>query len=268
MSQLTPSAASGSILCLSGHDPCGGAGIQADIETINSLGGHAACLITCLTVQDSRGLQALQPVDAGLLAQQATLLMDDLSIRAVKLGALGSAGAAELAAALIRRLRSINPALPVVLDPVLSAGGGGQLSDRALLSALRSTLLPLITLCTPNHAELQALSPANQASELVATGCQWLLLTGTDAAPADAPVIQHHLYGQSGLTQVFDCPRLPESYHGSGCTLAAALSFYLATGHTVTEALPAALAYTQQCLEDARPLGQGQWFPQRHPPRS
>ena len=201
------------ILCLSGHDPSGGAGIQADIETVNQLGGHAASLISCFTVQDSNSLLESQAIDADLLRRQAATLIADIPINAVKLGALGSAAIVMVAVDMIQQLREHRPQLPVVLDPVLSAGGGGSLADAALIEQILETLLPLCTVITPNLAELEKLTgitgqPAAAAKTLMDTGCPHLLLTGTDSGAKDASKISHWLYTQDEAPQAINCQRL------------------------------------------------------------
>lgn len=248
------------ILCLSGHDPSGGAGIQADIETIRQLGGHAASLISCLTVQNSQGLESLHAVDARLLQAQIDCLLDDMPIHAIKLGALGSVEVAGVATSLIHQCRQQQPELPVVVDPVLAAGNGTRMADADLLASYRKDLLPLATLSTPNLVEATALG-----LEMETTVPGWLLITGTDSS-GDSPMIRHQLQGPDGRAHSYDSPRLPGSYHGSGCTLAAAAALQLARGASVPTAVEAALDYCQQSLDRARRLGKGQLYPQRQPP--
>jgi len=108
------------VLCLSGHDPVGGAGVQADIETISRLGCHACTVITALTVQDSADVHSIFPLDTTLFLQQARCVIADMRPNAIKIGLLGSADMAASVASLLREL----PEIPVVLDPVLAAGGG------------------------------------------------------------------------------------------------------------------------------------------------
>ncbi len=260
------------VLCISGHDPSGGAGIQADIETIHSLGGHAASLITCHTVQDSTGLQELLPVDTPLLRRQAALLLADLPIAAIKLGALGSAAVAAVARDVIHQARRANPGLPVVIDPVVaaSAGTASQFCDAQTLASIREQLLPLASLATPNLAELEVLSGINGDSKsaalaLLEQGCHALLVTGSDSpAPSTAPVV-HRLYTTDHPAQSFSCERLNGQYHGSGCTLAAALALFLAQGLELSAAVEQSLEYCWQSLARGRQLGRGQCFPDRRP---
>ncbi|MGH8482390.1 MAG: bifunctional hydroxymethylpyrimidine kinase/phosphomethylpyrimidine kinase, partial [Nevskiaceae bacterium] len=112
------------VLCLSGHDPGGGAGVQADIETATALGGHAACLVTAHTVQDTRDVRRVVAVDLALLREQAEVLLADLEVGAIKVGLLGAPEQAAFIAGLAGRLPR-----PLVLDPVLRAGGGAELAS-------------------------------------------------------------------------------------------------------------------------------------------
>lgn len=257
------------VMCLSGHDPSGGAGIQADIETINQLGGQVTSLISCLTVQNRHGLRSWQAVDPDLLRQQAAALFDDATPDALKLGALGSPDIADVAETLIQQTRKTQPTTPIVIDPVLSTGGGAPLSEAALAERLREQLLPLATIATPNHAELTQLvphakNPEAAIQQLLDAGCAWLLLTGTD--DGQEAIIVHRLYGPQGFSHSLNCPRLPGSFHGSGCTLAAALALFLARGLPVPAAVEKAQAYCWQCLADAASPAQGQALPRRRPP--
>jgi hydroxymethylpyrimidine/phosphomethylpyrimidine kinase len=253
------------LLCLGGHDPVGGAGIQADIETIAALGGHAATVVTCLTVQDSRNVRRLEAVSSAMLREQAEAVLGDMAVAAVKIGLIGSAALVPVIAELLRR----HPDLPVVLDPVLAAGGGTELAGADLLAAIREQLLPRTTLITPNLAEAQRLTGATEpdacADALLAAGCQAVLLTGADSA-GDAPEVLNRLYRPGQRTEHWHWPRLPHSYHGSGCTLAAACACLLAQGLALTEAAAQAQAFTDAALRAGWRPGHGQHLPWRRSP--
>ena len=135
------------VLCLSGLDPTGGAGLSADIEACAALGAHALPVATCLTAQDSHNVRSVTPVDCVDLARQIEVLLDDIKPAAVKIGLLGNADQIALIGPLLDQA-----AVPVVCDPVLRAGGGRELADTALSSALEKILLPRITVLTPNAA--------------------------------------------------------------------------------------------------------------------
>lgn len=253
------------VLCLGGHDPVGGAGIQADIETVAALGGHAATAITCLTVQDSRDVHRLTPVAPDLLRAQAEAVLGDMAVAAVKIGLIGDAALVPAIAALLRR----HPELPVVLDPVLAAGGGAELATDDLLRAIRDDLLPLTTLATPNLAEARRLSGHDDADDcataLLAAGCGAVLLTGADSA-GDAPEVINRLYRTGLAEERWHWQRLPHSYHGSGCTLASACACLLGHGRELADAAAEAQRFTDSALRAGWRPGKGQHLPWRRSP--
>ncbi len=248
------------VLCVGGHDPSGGAGLQADIEAVRAAGAWPCTLVSCLTSQDSCGVRRLIPQPVDQLVEQWGLLREDSSIAACKIGLLAGADQALALAPLIEE----TPELPVVLDPVLASGAGDSLAGPGLLEALRGTLLPRCTLITPNIPEAQTLAGVSEADEcariLLELGCRWTLITGTHAPTGD---VINRLYGPDGTRQAWRWPRLPHSYHGSGCTLASHLAGLLARGLAVPEAAARAQQYTWTALERAFQTGRCQWTPNR-----
>jgi hydroxymethylpyrimidine/phosphomethylpyrimidine kinase len=251
------------VLSLAGHDPCGGAGIQADIEALTANGCRAATVVTCLTVQDTVNLQRAAPVAPELVEQQARAVLDDLPVAAIKTGLIAQVDTVERIADLLAEY----PHLPVVIDPVLAAGGGTDLADERLLGAFRSTLLPHATLLTPNTQEARRLAGAEEpdrcAERLLALGCGNVLITGTHEEGVE---VVNRLYSGDGDLLAWNWPRLPGSYHGSGCTLAAAIAAWLARGEPLAEAVAAAQRYTWNTLAAAVRPGRGQALPNRFPP--
>jgi len=241
------------VLAFAASDPTGGAGVQADLLTLASLGCHPLSVLTALTVQDTHGVHRLQAVDAALVAEQAQYLLADLPMAAFKLGVLGSAAnAAVVADALAAHAR-----VPVVLDPVLASGRGDTLADDDLLEALRTRLAPLATVITPNSLEARALGGVDA---LLALGCRYVLVTGTHA---DTPEVVNTLHDVRGVVREDRWPRLSASYHGSGCTLASAIAARLALGDAVPEAVRAAQEYTWRALKRGFKPGSGQHLPRR-----
>lgn len=246
------------VLCISGVDPTGAAGLQAEIEVLHRLGVHAVSLVTALTVQDTRNVAQVLPVAlATLIAQWATLQADGVRPQAVKVGLVPDAAQALWVAEMVHGL-----GVPVIVDPILRAGGGAGLSAR-------NTLAPLLraaTVLTPNLDEAQALidSPVDRATLAAAVRQHWgvnaVLVTGGDLT-GDAEV--WHGFADAGGAFEARHPRLPQRFRGAGCTLSAALAGRMALGETPRAALPAAQEATRAALARAWPLGAGRWIPGR-----
>jgi hydroxymethylpyrimidine/phosphomethylpyrimidine kinase len=251
------------VLCIGGHDPTGGAGLQADIETLAAHRVRAFTLVTCLTAQDTRNVQAIwsTPIDA--FRHQARALLGDVRPDAIKIGLLGSREIAVAAAEIAAGLDA-----PMVLDPVLAAGGGAQLSDTPLIDALRAGLLPQARLVLPNRAELFRLAAADEetaaAREVLARGAAAVLVTGADAAAGSGDdQVSNTLYTANMPPREWNWPRLPGVYHGSGCTLASACAAALACGTPLEQAVDAAQRFTLRALEQAEAVGAAQRLPTR-----
>lgn len=239
-----------SVLVFAGLDPGGGAGLAADIAAIGALGGHALPVATALTVQDNNRVHEVQPVDAGLVVRQADALIDSCGIDAVKIGIPGSRENAAAIARLLRRLRAADPGLPVVLDPVLASGNGDALGRGDAIAAL-AELLPLATVLVPNLPEAAALG---------AVPCEHVLVTG---GHGEGDTVVNRWLRDGVEQRAWRLPRLPHSYHGSGCTLAAAIAARLALGDPVAEALGYAQDYCHQALAHAFRIAPGQRIPRR-----
>lgn len=249
------------VMCFSGLDPSGGAGLQADIQTTSAFGCHCAPIATAVTVQNSQGVHAFEPIDASLIKQQAEIILSDSVIAAFKIGMLATHDTVRTIGQLLKQF----PNIPVILDPILKGGKGGPLARENLAQSISEYLLPSTSVITPNTLELEQLAPEQAIStkavqRLIELGTQYVLLTGTHAA---TPQVTHQLFSSEGLIQSLDWPRLPNEYHGSGCTFAASLASVLAKGETVESASKQAQHYTWQTLYRAYQSGQGQWTPNR-----
>jgi len=252
------------VLCLSGHDPVGGAGLHADIEAIAAQGAHAVGVITALTVQDTLNVRRVSAVARPLIAEQLACVLDDCSISAIKLGLLGDADQAALICDALDRSGA-----PLVIDPVLRAGGGTALATTATTHALLETLIPRACVITPNAAEARRLAPDCDtldacAEALLARGCRHVLITGGDEPTATADNIW---YRRDAAPVRYVWPRLPGPFHGAGCTLASALAARLALSEPMDLALQHAQTYVHGCLEHAHRIGHGRLIPGRlYPP--
>ena len=250
-----------SVMVFAGLDPSGGAGLAADIETIASMGCHTAPLATALTVQNTENARRFVPTNNMLLIEQARTILEDMPISAIKLGMIGNIENVEV----LHTLLTDYPDIPVIYDPVFKAGGGGTLADAELVNAVRSLLLPQTTVLTPNSEEARVLAPEADtldacAQELQSIGCEYILITGSHESTPD---VVNTLYGGHRRLDSWTWARLPESYHGSGCTLSAAIAGLLAQGLEPFTAIHEAQEYTWESLKHGYRLGMGQWLPNR-----
>ncbi len=259
------------VLAFSGADPTGGAGLQADVLTLASLGCHPLSVVTAITVQDTTGVEGVLSIDAGWVADQARALLEDMPVAAFKLGMTGSV---EVIAAIAEVIADY-PEIPVVLDPVLASGRGDQFADEEMIAAMIGLLLPQTTLLTPNSLEARRFAQelsgvgddsrrgpdlAECARRLINAGCEYVLVTGTHEG---TPQVINTLYGSHGTVRVDRWERLPGSYHGSGCTLASAIAAHLANGVDLAAAVMGAQEYTWRTLAAGFRPGMGQFIPDR-----
>ena len=254
------------VLIVAGNDPCGGAGIAADLQAITAAGAHPAPVITALTVQDTVNASLVEPVAPALVAAQMEAVLQDITVAAIKIGLLATADIAIAVAAVLAR----HDAIPVVLDPVLVAAGGARLAEDALVDVMLERLCPRTTLLTPNANEIRGLAPglddtAQRAQLLRQAGCEFVLAKGGDEADRGENEVVNTLYGP-GEPRVFRWPRLEGSFHGSGCTLASACAARIALGDSVPAAVERAQALTHGWLERAFRPGRGQRVPLRRGP--
>ncbi|MCV6636703.1 hydroxymethylpyrimidine/phosphomethylpyrimidine kinase [Candidatus Albibeggiatoa sp. nov. NOAA] len=248
------------VLVFAGNDPTGGAGLCADTQALALTDCHIAPVVTCTTVQDTHNVHQILPLKKEHIFRQAEVVLNDMSIAAIKLGLLGSLDAIEAVAQILQ----IYPDLPVIFDPILAAGGGQNLSNQTIQDALLDLIVPRTTVITPNTQEIQKLTGLNNwqqaANNLQQKGCEWVCLTGTHD---DTDQVVNRLYHQQQCVQSLHWERLPETYHGSGCTLAASVAGYIAQGKTILNAVEAAQQLTYRSLQRGYQAGQGQWLPYR-----
>ena len=254
------------VLTFAASDPSSGAGLQADLLTLASMGCHPLSVVTAITVQDTTGVEGVLPMEAEWVADQARCVLEDMPVDAFKIGALGSV---ENIAAVAEILADY-PDVPLILDPALSVGRGDTHATDAMTHALRDLLLPQTTVATPNGHELRLLaeqdddesepSLADCAGRLVSTGCEFVLVTGTHDGTRE---IVNTLYGKGGVVRTDTWARLPGPFNGAGCTLASAIAAMLANGLELADAVREAQDYTWNALRKAYRPGMGQFLPDR-----
>ena len=248
------------VLVISGLDPSGGAGIQADIQAITALGGHPLPVLSCVTVQDTRNVYNAAAIDADIIREQLEKLAEDSPIHAIKTGALGNAEVVDVLVSFLER----HPDIPLITDPVIKAAGGGDLADEALIERMKSALFQRADMITPNGEELALLGGSQQPEEaarnLLETGCQTVLATGGHGTGED---IINRLFHDESATVEFRVARVGGEYHGTGCTLAAAIAAGRASGLDNKAAIEQAQAYVSKAIDHALRVGKGQPVPDR-----
>ena len=253
------------VMAFAASDPSGGAGLQADILTLASMGCHPLSVVTAITIQDTLGVEGMLALDAEWVADQARCLLEDIAVDAFKIGVLGSV---EIIAA-VAEIVSDYPDVPLVFDPVLASGRGDAFATDEMTDAMRELLLPQTTILTPNSMEARRLADVDDdddtalvlcAERLIELGAEFVLITGTHEATPD---VVNTLYAKSGVVRSDTWARLSGSFHGSGCTLASAIAAMLANGLDLPDAVREAQDYTWQTLRKAYRPGMGQFLPDR-----
>ncbi len=253
------------VLIVAGSDSGGGAGIQADIKTVTALGGYAMTAVTALTAQNTRGVFGVVGVEPAFIQQQMRVVLDDLGADAIKTGMLHNVAAIE---AVCEVLEALDPAPPLVVDPVMVAQSGDALLEADAVASVARRLAPLATVLTPNAPEASSLlgreitdvaDMVQAATDLLDLGPRAVLLKGGHLASRDR--------GDATVTDVlatrdghesFTSPRIDTtSDHGTGCTLASALATGLAQGLALVPAVARARAYLREALRSAPGLGRG-----------
>ncbi len=247
-------------MIVAGSDSGGGAGIQADIKAVSALGAFGATAITALTAQNTLGVQGVMPVAPDFIRQQMDVVLGDLGTDCVKTGMLHDA---EVVRAVVDGLEAGARGVPLVVDPVMVSQTGARLLQDSALAALVEHLLPRATLITPNLPEAETLlgAPIPDAEAMPdaaralqrMTGAAVLLKGGHLQGDVLFDVLQH-----PGGCRVFRHRRIPTRHtHGTGCTLASAISAGLAQGLPLEQAVIRGRSYLLQAIAQAPGLGQG-----------
>ncbi|MBW1919693.1 MAG: bifunctional hydroxymethylpyrimidine kinase/phosphomethylpyrimidine kinase [Deltaproteobacteria bacterium] len=245
------------VLAVGGSDSSGGAGIQADIRTITSLGAHAFTAATAVTAQNSRGVLVIHRVPARVVLEQIQAVLHDLAPDAVKIGMLLSGTTAREVARVVKR----NKLSCVVLDPVLRASTGKALLEPAALSVLKKELLPVVSVVTPNLDEAQALSgkrvknlkDMEEASKFIKGMGPDVVITGGHLSKECVDLFydgkEFHRFRSSKIRTKYT--------HGTGCVFSSALATFLALGYNTFSSAKKAHDFTRQAIKEGYPSGRG-----------
>ena len=253
------------VLIVAGSDSGGGAGIQADIKTVTALGGYAMTAVTALTAQNTQGVFGVVGVEPDFIQQQMRVVLEDIGADAIKTGMLHNTAVIE---AVCEVLEALDPAPPVVVDPVMVAQSGDSLLEADAAATLARRLAPLATVLTPNAPEASSLlgreiadvaAMVQAASDLLDLGPRAVLLKGghLGGGHRGGATVTDVLATRDGH-ESFAGPRIETtSDHGTGCTLASALATGLAQGLALGPAVGRARAYLREALRSAPGLGRG-----------
>ena len=240
------------VLSIAGSDSGGGAGIQADIKTITSLGCFATTALTTLTAQNTVGVQAVEKVNPQFVARQIDSVLEDIGTDSIKIGMLYDEDIIESVA------RSLHPYphIPVVFDPVMVATSGDILLKEHAIAALKNTMLSLSTIITPNIREAEILSQMSIGSvpdmekacrKIHSAGASNVLITGggfNEGRALDVLFLK-----ESGHFKVFETPKVDtKNTHGTGCTYSAAIASHLSLGHGSVDAIERSKAYIYEAI--------------------
>jgi hydroxymethylpyrimidine/phosphomethylpyrimidine kinase len=255
---MTGNAVNGRVLIVAGSDSGGGAGIQADIKTVTALGGYAMTAVTALTAQNTQGVFGVVGIEPDFIVQQMRLVIEDIGADVIKTGMLHNAAVIEAVCDVVEEC-----GLPLVADPVMYAKGGHTLLEPEAMSSLRTRLVPLATVLTPNLPEAAALigTEIETVGDMQAAaqafghlGAAAVLLKGGHLS---GDILTDILYSDAG-TRRWDDTRIDTPHtHGTGCTLASAVATGLAQGMALEDAVDRARAYVRDAILAAPGYGQG-----------
>lgn len=255
------------VMTFSATDPTGGAGLQADVLTLASMYCHPISIATAISVQDTKGVESLMPLDSKQIKEQAITVLNDVSVSVFKLGLLGSLENIRAVADILNSY----PDIPVVIDPIISSGRGDVLMNAEMKQEMIRLLFPKASLITPNSIEarkfvcqenesIDDFSMKETVGRLFNLGCKNILITGGHEQSKD---ITNTLYLKNGEIVPFETERFFDEYHGSGCTLASAVAGFYAQGYSLREAVFEAVSFTSLALKNAFNIGEGQLIPDR-----
>ncbi len=257
------------VLVIAGLDPSGGAGIQADIQTLSSLQCHCTPVVSVLTAQDSKRLYRSDAIDPFIVRTQLKTLADEFTFSAIKLGALGSHEVAVVIGQFIQELKIEQPNLPVILDPVIKASGGGELSNEKLLKTLLNNVIPYCTLITPNSPEINILTGISNiksaAMHITKSGVS-VLVTGGHNRDSETGILKNNLFSHSlagDEEHQWSINTIEGEFRGTGCMFSSSIAGFMANNLSLIQAIEKSQAFVSTSLKQAYTLASGQKIPLR-----
>jgi hydroxymethylpyrimidine/phosphomethylpyrimidine kinase len=243
------------VLSIAGSDPSGGAGIQVDLKTFQSLGVFGMAVPAALTIQNSRGVSGVEAVSSRMLSRQLEALLSDSKLDVIKLGMLLTKQNVEVVAKAVKQYSIKN----LVIDPVLKSSSGRTLLQEAAVKSLVSKLLPLAKIVTPNIPEAGVLAGMSirsardrdyAAGRILDMGPAYVLIKGGHRRGPATDI----LYGGKTVLS-FSTVRRKGDFHGTGCVLSSAIAVFIARGLPVEKAVGKAKQFVDKMLKTAEPVG-------------
>ena len=247
------------ILIIAGSDSSGGAGVQADIKTVTTLGSYAMTAITAITIQNTTGVKSIIPISSKDISSQVEFTAKDIKPDAVKIGMLHSESVIK---SVIKSLKKIN-AKKIILDPVMVAKGGKKLIDDKAIKILKNKFLSKVNLITPNIPEAEVLTDLKitnienvilAGKKLLKLGAKNVLIKG---GHLKSKTIQDVLINKNGVKIFKNRKILTKNSHGTGCTLSSAITTYFACGKTLKKSCEMAIKYVNEAIASRPNYGKG-----------
>ncbi|HAP95547.1 MULTISPECIES: bifunctional hydroxymethylpyrimidine kinase/phosphomethylpyrimidine kinase [Epilithonimonas] len=249
-----------SVLTIAGFDGSGGAGIQADIKTISSLGCYATSVLTALPIQNTQGVRKIYPIPMEAVADQIEAILDDIFPQAIKIGMVHTPQLVEIIVKTLSKYKKV----PIVFDPVMVATSGHLLIEEETINTIVQKLFPIADIITPNMDEaailadmvVKNLDDMHIAGEKISKlGCKNILLKG---GHQQTSTITSLLFEENGKQSSFETNKfLTNNTHGSGCTLSSAIASYIARGESLNKAVSLAQEYVYKAIENGKDVVTG-----------
>jgi hydroxymethylpyrimidine/phosphomethylpyrimidine kinase len=247
------------VLTIAGHDPTSGAGVTSDLKTFQYFGVYGLSVITALTVQNTHGVIAVNPVDASIVKAQLDALASDMHIDGIKIGMLPNEGILKCVASFV----ADHPA-HIVLDPILATSNGVRLLNRRGIAVLKRELLPLTEMITPNYPETVLLTEItldsdekvfDAAEKLQKMGARNVLIKGGHSEDQE---YSRDFFLEEWFYEWLNAPRSPKQVHGTGCLVSAAIAALLASGDGERQSVICAKNFVTKMIKGAIAFGSGQ----------
>lgn len=250
------------LLSIAGFDPTSGAGIQADLKTFSRLGAYGLTVVTAITIQDSKGVKSILPINKRFLTGQLYCLANDLDIKGIKIGMIYSKSSVEA----ICDFLDDRPIKPIIYDPVLKASSGYLLMKKDAVKIVIERLIPMTTVVTPNIREAETLSGVvinsveslkQSAIAIYKLGAKYVVITGGHFDEIDGKDITLETVYDGKEFVFIKGEKFHGEYHGTGCIFASALTCYITQGVDIVKSVKKAKTFVHNAIKNSKQIGKG-----------